>query len=77
VLLLSRLFDGYQVDQTNMNSRDSVDLERPMTAHDIPPPPDGFFFRWGNFEIGASGKLVVILAATATAAYLTRAWGLW
>jgi hypothetical protein len=41
------------------------------------PPPDGLFFRWGNFQIGACGKLAVVLAALLIALYLTRVWGLW
>ena len=41
------------------------------------PPPDGLFVRWGSLQIGAYGKLAVVLAALLVAVQLTRAWGLW
>jgi hypothetical protein len=47
-----------------------------MTNHEN-PSPDGLFVKVGKVQIGAQGRLAVILTVALIAAYLARAWGWW
>ncbi len=48
-----------------------------MAMDDKLPSPDGLFGKWGEFQIGAYGKLAVLVAAGIISAYLGRSWGFW